>query len=165
MDEIKINNLTFHTDNLITFNKDILNYSEEFHGRMMGDIPVLYGDNWKKIFPELNNLVFDSQKTYKWGHYNERSLYGDQQCELGDTKIYIDTRIKDWYVMWEVTRVDFKELPGIDKEASILGWTPKVINDSVLGAGYRLFWARVLLKNEINEGEFYSSKTLNSEDP
>ena len=160
-----INTIIFNDVNLQPFiNRNLENY-QELDGRIINNIPVLYGDNCKAILPELHDLVFDSRKTHKWGHFHESSLYGDQQFELGETNLYIDTRIKNWYVMWEVTKVDFKYLPGMDKEAKIFAWTPKVIKDSVLRAGYRLFWARVLVEKMVSKGEFYSSNDLDFEDP
>ena len=111
------------------------------------DVPIFYSG--------VNNIEFEhpefkASKTYKWGEYYHPDMVIGMPPFGGENKVYVDTRITGWYLLWVSTHLDEWAIGPNDWEACLLAWTPKVKNDTIEKAGYRMFWGLSLAMNNDN---------------
>lgn len=127
--------------------------SENFPYRILDDAPVYYSGN-----NEFNmyDISFRRDKTYKWGQfYHPYMMFGSPPIG-GINKLYVDTRIDGWYLLWILSRLDPEDFVPADWFPSIVSWTPRQMGDSVRLAGYRLFWAAALAMDDVKSGDYYN---------
>lgn len=78
-------------------------------------------------FP-LSDLPAEPEEFFEWGEFT--APYSAATVSLH--KVYVDTRIDGWYLMWVGNLVE-------DWEYKVVAWTPKVGGDSIVRAGFRMF--------------------------
>ena len=125
--------------------------AEQSPYRVLDGVPVFYSGN--NAF-EFEEPLFFTQETHKWGEYYHPYLMNGMPSVGGWNKVYVDTRIEGWYLLWVVSKLDEWAVGPSDWEASILAWTPKIKNDSINKAGYRMFWASGLALDDVPLDEY-----------
>lgn len=98
---------------------------------------------------------FDGRKVHKWGEFYHPYLLIGMPDLGGQNKVYVDTRVKGLYILWVSTKLDEWLVGPSGWEPELMLWTPKIKNDSVIRAGYRLFRAFLLNMEDVPDGEFY----------
>ena len=84
---------------------------------------------------------FNTSEIHKWGEfYNPCMMIGMPDIG-GRNKIYVDTRIDGWYLLWVYSKLDEWAIGPTCWIPDIIAWTPRFPNDSILKAGFRLFFA------------------------
>lgn len=96
---------------------------------------------------------FDTRKLHKWGEFYHPYLLIGMPDLGGDNKVYIDTRVEGLYLLWVSTRLDQGLVGPASWIPDLFLWTPKIKNDSVIRAGYRLFRAFLLNMEEVPHGQ------------
>lgn len=133
---------------------------EGFKSLSKTDLPYKSIDN-TPVFLRGHNafdleLYFNIRKVYKWGEYYDSCLIAGMPSVGGSIKLYIDTSVDGWYILWSATKLDawmFDET-SIPAEYTVLSWTVNKGKgiDSIERAGYRMFSA-VTLNHDCVEGE------------
>lgn len=81
----------------------------------------------RDAFP-LTDLPAEPESFFEWGEF--KAPFASTSIDLH--KVYVDDRIDGWYLMWVGKLVE-------DWEFQVVAWTPKVMGDSIIKAGYRMF--------------------------
>ena len=126
------------------------------HGMMSlkkGAKPYKTLDNIPIFHSSTNTLEFEqpkfqASKTHQWGQYYHPDMVVGMPPFGGKNKVYIDTRIAGWYLLWISTKLDEWAVGQNSWEASLIAWTPKVKKDTIDKAGYRMFWASSLAMDD-----------------
>jgi hypothetical protein len=128
--------------------------TEENAYRILNGSPVYFSGVNSYNLPQLK---FEIKRVKKWGHfYNPFQMMGSPMVG-SDNKVYVDTRIKGWYVLWVLSKLEEWALGPMDWHASIVAWSPKSKNDSKEKAGYRMFWATAMHMENVKTDEFYNN--------
>jgi len=152
-----------------------LNYiaqSQALSGKMMkigegmvsskiGQTPFRILDEWPVYHSSSNefdlaDMEFKRDKTHIWGKFYHPFLMMGMPDVGGRNKLYVDTRINGWYILWVSTKLDEDDFGPSDWMTSIVAWTPKQKNDSITKAGYRLFWASSLALDYVEKDQLYN---------
>jgi hypothetical protein len=121
--------------------------------RILDDISVYH------ISENPFNLSYKNasdKKLIKWGEFYHPFMMFGMPDIGGNNKLYVDTRIKDWYVLVLVSKLDEWMNGPSYSVYNILAWTPKQKNDNIVKAGYRMFWASAMVMENVEEKEFYN---------
>ena len=105
---------------------------------------------------DLQEPEFKPGKIKKWGEFYHPYLMFGMPDRGGWNKIYIDTRIDGYYLLWVASKLDDWASGPDAWVASVIAWTPKAKNDSVNKAGTRMFWAIGLAMDDVAPGEYNS---------
>ena len=81
----------------------------------------------RDAFP-LTDLSAEPEEFFEWGEF----MAPFSSASISLHKVYVDTRIEGWYLMWIGNAVE-------EWEFKVVAWTPKVNGDSIVKAGYRMF--------------------------
>lgn len=81
----------------------------------------------RDAFP-LADLPAEPEEFYQWGEF----MAPFDTAAIGVHRVFVDTRIDGWYLMWIGNLVE-------NWEYKVVAWTPKVNGDSIINAGYRMF--------------------------
>ena len=128
--------------------------SEQVPCRTLNGSPVYYSGHNEY---DLAEITFIRSKTSTWGEFYHPYLMFGSPPIGGMNKVYVDTRISGWYLLWVVSRLDPWDVGPNDWLPSIVTWTPRGKNDSVKLAGYRLFWAAALGMDCVESDDFYNT--------
>lgn len=78
-------------------------------------------------FP-LTDLPAEPEHFFEWGEF----MAPFSAATIALHKVYVDTRIDGWYLLWIGNMVE-------DWEYKVVAWTPRVGGDSIVKAGFRMF--------------------------
>ena len=121
--------------------------------RIIDDTPVYHSGS--NIFPY--ELPASETKLTKWGSFQHPFLMmGMPDCG-GIVKIYISYSENGHYLLWIKGKLDEWINGEGDYVQGLLAWTPKKKGDTLVKAGYRLFYALVCEMDHIKEDEEYST--------
>jgi len=120
--------------------------------RILDDAPVFFSGY--NIEPS-DGPLFKANKTHKWGEYYDPELMPGMPSIGGRNKLYVDTRIKGFYILWCSTKMDESAIGPSDWWTRVIAWTPKTKYDSLVRAGYRMFWAAALNVDMVERNDFY----------
>lgn len=81
----------------------------------------------RDAFP-LTDLPAEPEEFFEWGDF----MAPFSAATISLHKVYVDTRIDGWYLMWIGNMVE-------EWEYKVVAWTPKVGGDSIVQAGFRMF--------------------------
>lgn len=81
----------------------------------------------RDAFP-LTDLPAEPEHFFEWGEF--MAPFASASVSLH--KVYVDSRIEGWYLMWIGNAVE-------EWEFKVVAWTPRVTGDSIVKAGYRMF--------------------------
>lgn len=128
--------------------------------RILDGCPVYHSENNTYDLPILS---FQRNKTYKWGEFYHPELMIGSPPIGGWNRLYIDTRIKGWYILWIASKLNEDDIGPSDWSYDIVSWTPKQDGDSITKAGYRLFWAASLAMDYVDKDSFNSTDYENED--
>lgn len=119
---------------------------------ILDDIPVFH---MYYNYPEFDWPEYDRAKIHKWGQTYWWDLVLSGREMGGNVKFYVDTRVGGWYLMWQGLKMDVGDWGPNDFDYFPIAWTPKLKNDNLTIAGFRMFWAWVL-KTAYEEESIYT---------
>ena len=109
--------------------------------RIVDDAPVYHcGYN-------LWNLRYNyetDRKLHKWGNFYHPFMMVGMPDTGGSNRLYVDNSQKDWYILILLSKLDEWSNGPSYPVWSVLSWTPKKKNDSIVKAGYRMFYASMI---------------------
>ncbi len=130
--------------------------SREAPYRIIDNVPVYHcGYN-------LWNLSYNyetDRKLTKWGNFYHPYMMMGMPDTGGSNRLYVDNSQKGWYILILISKLDEWSNGKSYPVWSVLSWTPKQKNDSILKAGYRMFYASMLAMEigDIKNSDDYSS--------
>ena len=95
----------------------------------------------------LWNLSYNyetDRKLHKWGNFYHPYMMVGMPDTGGSNRLYVDNSQKGWYILIMLSKLDEWSNGPSYPVWSVLSWTPKQKNDSILKAGYRMFYASML---------------------
>ena len=144
-----------------TFGTHQIVIGEDFKPLSKTALPFRTIDN-RPVFLRGHNafnltLNFNIRKVYKWGQYYDPYLMDGMPPIGGTIKLYVDTSVDGWYILWTATKLDtwiFDET-SMPTEYTVMSWTPRENGDSFESAGYRMFSAIVLSLDCVEGDSWY----------
>lgn len=143
-----------------TFERKVLEIGKGMTSIKTDHLPFREVDGGRVYHVSLRQLgltvpEFDSRKLHKWGEFYHPYLMIGMPDLGGQNKVYIDTRIEGMYLLWVSTKLDEWLVGPSSWQPDQFLWTPKMKNDSVVRAGYRLFRTFILNMEDVADGQFY----------
>lgn len=121
--------------------------------RILDDVPVYYsGHNIFELEYDFENKI----KLTKWGQFYHPYMMIGMPDAGGKNKLYVDTSVNGWYILLVFSKLDESDIGPSNWVWSVVSWTPKQKGDSIVKAGYRMFWAIFLAMDYVPGNEFYS---------
>jgi hypothetical protein len=121
--------------------------------RILDQVPVFYVGANEFDLPLPEN---PKGRLHKWGEYYHPYMLVGMPDVGGWNKIYVAGSVEGWYLMFVKTKLDEWAVGPSDWAIDMIAWTPKVKNDSLIKAGYRMFWASALALDNVPTDEYYS---------
>lgn len=134
---------------------------EELPERIINQIPVYHtATNTLPInLPEWNRSAL-----YFWGSFHYPDLFfGMPESIGGNIKLYIDTRITGWYLLWMTTHLDEWAMGKTNEVEELIAWTPRCNKDSIIKAGYRLCTTAAYIMDGLEKNQTYNHVILDCE--
>jgi hypothetical protein len=121
--------------------------------RQINGVPVFHcGFN----MPDFEIDSDARNKRRPWGNFHHPYMMIGMPEVGGDNKVYVDSSVPGKYLLWIYSKLDeWGNGPGYWAEG-LIAWTPRIKGDTLIGAGYRLFWAAVMAMDGVVEEGFYS---------
>jgi hypothetical protein len=94
--------------------------------------------------PPFAPAAFDVRKISRWGRMYHPTVVACSYEIGGEIRLYVDTRVDGFYVLWTATRVEDVSEFGSGAAYDLTAWTPRIPADTIKKAGFRLVHAALL---------------------
>jgi hypothetical protein len=139
---------------------EVIYKSDEAFRIIDGQDVFVNGYNYSGELPE----PFNKEELFKFGEFYEPAIMIGMPSHGGDVELWIDPRYHNYWVMWTAIKLD----DGITGDSmpqvyDVICWTPRLENETILEAGFRMFTAWALKMDYVDENSFYCDLYLESD--
>ncbi|MCE2790111.1 MAG: hypothetical protein LW630_09395 [Saprospiraceae bacterium] len=116
----------------------------------------------------VNDVDADYEKSpvrrlHKWGSYYHPDMLSGM-CSVGaDCKIYVDSSDEKYYYLHIYSRLDEYIFEDPSFVGSAVAWTPRVKGDSIVRAGFRMFYAAARVIDRLRDNQEFEESDYGHE--